>query len=341
MKISRALTALSAILLSAAAAVSCSSPTEPLSSGSGSVGEKSAADMTSATYAVSDEPASADGGKSGEAIVPTVNPDFYGCSPYVFGYPLSESEIYGDACGLVDAINGYSGFYAVDADTAALLADNIFFSYPPAALCGFEAVDGGISITYSCGESEFYEKLDEFFAKVRKILDDTVSSDMSELRIALELYRYVTTNVSYFSVDYTESQTSAYSALTSGRTICYGFADAYDYLLRQSGISAELVFGERSDGEEHGWSLVTIGGKRYHCDPTWEKSSKTHGLGLLYFGMSDGVRLYYTNSHAYIGKGAAKTAYGWTDCTDETFEKIRYMKSWTWEEIEKSLARMS
>ncbi len=342
MKISRALAALSAILLSAAAAVSCSSPTEPLSSGSGSVGEKSAqTDTNSGTYGTSGEITSTDGNRDSGITVPSVMPDFHGCNPYIFGYPLSESDLFGDACGLVDAINGYGDFYAVDADTASLLSDNIFFNYPPAALCEFKTVDGGISITYSCGKSEFCNKLNIFFAKVRKILDETVSPDMPEVRIALELYRYVTTNVSYFSVDYTESQTSAYSALTSGRTICYGFADAYNYLLRQSGISAELVFGERNDGEKHGWSLVTIGGNRYHCDPTWEKSSKTYGLGLLYFGMTDDVRLRYTNKNAYIGKGAAKTAYGWNDCTDDALQEFGYMKTWTWEEIEKSLSRMS
>lgn len=234
----------------------------------------------------------------------------YRCDPYRFYANLTDPAYYADACRLVDAIAGYQDFLSVDdPEVAAALADNIFYNYPPAALCTFTTEDGGIRIGYENEREKHLKKIADFYSKVEGILNSTVDPSMSKLQIALELYRYTATHVSYFTVDYTPADTSAYSAITRGVTICYGYADCFNYLLRQAGIEAELLRGYRAgDFADHGWSLVKLDGVWYHCDATWECSG-TGGEGLTYFGMSDRTRFSTLANDAVSGFGSLEARY--------------------------------
>lgn len=267
-------------------------------------------------------------------------PDFSGCDIYAVGSPLSGESINGYARRFIDAINSHESFFAVDdAAVSDILCDNIFFCYPPSALCDFSAADGGISIEYLYPEEVHNEKITVFFRKVREIIDSTTDESMSPTRKAMELYRWVSVNISYFSVDYTDRQTSSFSAILEGQTICYGFADTYNYLLRQVGIPAELIFGERSDGAEHGWSLITINGSGFHCDPTWERSGASKGQGLFYFGMTDSDRLSSTTGNARIGSGSGAEIYQWNRCSDDMFGAVQRIPKWTWDNIQSIIER--
>ncbi len=267
-------------------------------------------------------------------------PDFGGCDIYAVGSPLSDESINGYARRFIDAINSHESFFAVDdAAIGDTLCDNIFFCYPPSALCNFSAADGGISIEYLYPKEVHNEKTAAFFRRVREVIDSTTDDSMSPTRKAMELYRWVSVNISYFSVDYTERQTSSFNALLEGQTICYGFADTYNYLLRQVGIPAELIFGERSDGAEHGWSLITIDGSSFHCDPTWERSGASNGQGLFYFGMTDSERRSSTTENARIGSGSGAEMYQWNRCTDGMFGAVQRLPKWTWDNIQSIIER--
>ncbi len=66
---------------------------------------------------------------------------------------------------------------------------------------------------------------------------------------------------------------SAYGALVEGKAVCEGYAKAMQLLLKQCNISSTLIFGESiKSGEQHMWNLVTINGKDYHLDATWNDS---------------------------------------------------------------------
>ncbi len=52
----------------------------------------------------------------------------------------------------------------------------------------------------------------------------------------------------------------------NGKAICTGYSSAYMYLLRQVGIESRL---ERSLNMNHAWLIVTIYGKEYHIDITF------------------------------------------------------------------------
>ena len=63
---------------------------------------------------------------------------------------------------------------------------------------------------------------------------------------------------------------SAYGALVEGKAVCEGYAKAMQLLLQKSDIPTTLVTGTAIENKEsHMWNLVTINGKNYHLDPTW------------------------------------------------------------------------
>lgn len=63
---------------------------------------------------------------------------------------------------------------------------------------------------------------------------------------------------------------TAYGALVQGRAVCEGYSRAMQLLLRRSGIECTLVNGFDDQKVAHMWNLVTIDGKNYHLDPTWD-----------------------------------------------------------------------
>ena len=172
------------------------------------------------------------------------------------------------------------------------VAENLFYEFPPSALCTWQknAETLTLTFTYTDSREAHLEKLAAFRTALEAILEETLFFGDSEAEKAILLYHAISYTVDYFQVDYTHAQTNAFYALTEKKAICYSFADAYNYLLRQVGMTAYLIKGCRSsDLAPHGWSLVEIDGAYYHCDPTWE-SSMCDGAGLYYFGLSDTKR---------------------------------------------------
>lgn len=61
---------------------------------------------------------------------------------------------------------------------------------------------------------------------------------------------------------------SAYSALVNGRSVCAGYARAFQYLMQQMGIPCYYCTGYA--GEEHAWNIVRIDGTYRNVDVTWD-----------------------------------------------------------------------
>ena len=61
---------------------------------------------------------------------------------------------------------------------------------------------------------------------------------------------------------------SAYSALVNGKTVCAGYARAFQYLMQQLGIPCYYCRGY--SGENHAWNIVQIFGDYYNVDLTWD-----------------------------------------------------------------------
>lgn len=75
---------------------------------------------------------------------------------------------------------------------------------------------------------------------------------------------------------------SAYSAMVNGKSVCAGYARAYQYLLQQLGIPCYYCTGY--SGEDHAWNIVKLSDGYYNVDVTWDD---TVPATYDYFNKSD------------------------------------------------------
>lgn len=64
---------------------------------------------------------------------------------------------------------------------------------------------------------------------------------------------------------------SAYSALVANRSVCAGYARAFQYLMQQLGIPCYYCTGYA--GEDHAWNIIKLDGIYYNVDVTWDDTS--------------------------------------------------------------------
>lgn len=213
-------------------------------------------------------------------------------NPYLLSPLLSEDEtLTKGAEAMITAILNRRLTVRFDSlETMHAVCYNLFYEFPPAALCEISLAEDTLTahISYRLGREEHLLALDAFGEKVESIIAENLLFGDTEAEKAILLYHAVASTVDYYTVVYEPWQTNAYNALMTGKSICYGFADAYNYLLRQVGMEAYLVKGYNV-GRAHGWSLIKVDGLYYHCDPTWE-SSIYDGASFIYFGVTDAKR---------------------------------------------------
>ena len=79
-----------------------------------------------------------------------------------------------------------------------------------------------------------------------------------------------------------EMNQSAYSALVNGRTVCAGYARAFQYLMQQLNVPCYYCTGFA--GENHAWNLILLSDGYYNVDTTWDDT----GAGVYdYFNKTD------------------------------------------------------
>lgn len=92
-------------------------------------------------------------------------------------------------------------------------------------------------------------------------------SDFDKCRILYE--RLIEEN--YY--DFGEYHQTAYGALIEDKSVCAGYARAYQLLLQTVGIPCLYVTGTADNGYDvggHAWNIVRLNGYWYYCDPTWD-----------------------------------------------------------------------
>lgn len=83
---------------------------------------------------------------------------------------------------------------------------------------------------------------------------------------------------------------SAYSALIDDRTVCAGYARAFQYVMQKLNIPCFYCAGYA--GENHAWNIVKLDGEYYNVDVTWDD---TNPMTYDYFNCSDAD---YATTHA-------------------------------------------
>lgn len=75
---------------------------------------------------------------------------------------------------------------------------------------------------------------------------------------------------------------SAYSALVSNRTVCAGYARAFQYIMQQLGIPCYYCSGFA--GQNHAWNIIKLDDDFYNVDVTWDDTTPAT---YDYFNCSD------------------------------------------------------
>jgi len=59
------------------------------------------------------------------------------------------------------------------------------------------------------------------------------------------------------------------SVFIGGESVCQGYSEAAQYLLREAGIESSIVTGLVNGGGRHAWNIVKVNGSYYYMDATW------------------------------------------------------------------------
>ena len=197
-------------------------------------------------------------------------------------------------CDFVDAFLSYrSDVPCPEKEYAELLGTIIYYDFPlfNALAEPFEfikhynAETKTIKIEYKYDKEEHQKLLDQMLKAADEMLA-TVTPDMSETEKAKNIYHELCTRMTYdeSALDDFERKESYYAYLHNSG-VCITFANVYNQLLTQVGIKATVATCDYDATMGHAWSLVTLDGKNYFCDPTFELN-KDKGQGYVYFGMN-------------------------------------------------------
>ncbi|MEG1984651.1 MAG: transglutaminase domain-containing protein [Oscillospiraceae bacterium] len=139
-------------------------------------------------------------------------------------------------------------------------------------------------------------------AEINAALDKIVSlaaeaGAETEYDKVLFVHDYLIKNCKY-DEQTTQQVHTAYGALVAQQAVCDGYAHATQLILNKMGIANEYVEGTGTTAKQdegHAWNVVSIDGKYYHLDITWddrdaEQSDKAHDSDIVsynYFLLGD------------------------------------------------------
>ena len=197
-------------------------------------------------------------------------------------------------CDFVDAILSYRSEVACPKKVyAEMLGAVIYYDFPIFDACAkpfeffkhYNQETQMISIEYKYSEDEHRKLLDRFLKAADEMLA-TVTPDMTDIEKAKNIYHELCTRMVYDDSALKDLERKAcYFAYLHNSGVCVTFANVYNQLLTQVGIKTTLATCEYDETMGHVWSVVTLDGKDYFCDPTFELSYN-QGNGYIYFGIN-------------------------------------------------------
>lgn len=111
----------------------------------------------------------------------------------------------------------------------------------------------------------------------KKIVNTIVKPSMTDRQKLEAIYGYITAKVRYDHENYganniPRASYSLYGALKYNISVCEGYSELLDFLLLLSGVESEILVGTiNSSGIGHAWNVVTLEGKTYNVDATWDE----------------------------------------------------------------------
>lgn len=105
--------------------------------------------------------------------------------------------------------------------------------------------------------------------------NNNYGSDYDKIK---RVYKWICDNVEY---DYSYSDGSIYDALIGRKSVCAGYAGAFQVIMDALGIECYINEG-KANGEDHAWNIVKLEGKYYFVDATWGDTSTEYDKYLLF-----------------------------------------------------------
>lgn len=194
----------------------------------------------------------------------------------------------------VDAFLNYkTECYCPDRNYAEMLSTVINYEMPLYNACAepfeffrhYDAEKGIVCINYKYDKETFDEIKEQFYAFANELMAD-VRTYQSDEEKARHIYHAISSRMTYdYSALEEFERKDDYYAYLYQSGVCVTFANVYNQLLTQVGILTTLAHCDNADTIGHTWSVVTLEGEQYFCDPTYELSYD-NGTGYRFFGMN-------------------------------------------------------
>lgn len=135
-----------------------------------------------------------------------------------------------------------------------------------------------LELEFNMTQEEFPEASTQFYNTVNTLL--TQVQNLSNYEKERRVHDILIDKVEYDKG--ADMNQSAYSALVEEKSVCAGYARAYQYLMQRMGIPCYYCTGFA--GEDHAWNIVGLDDGYYNVDVTWDD---TPGGEYDYFNKTD------------------------------------------------------
>lgn len=129
-----------------------------------------------------------------------------------------------------------------------------------------------IKFSYKYGKTQYDNMKSAYTEKGMELIADLKNNKLTDLQKALVLHDRIAALCEYdyqnFLNDTVPNDSlNMYGVLVKNVAVCEGYAKTYMWLLSELGIESRLC---KSQNVRHVWNIVTIGGKEYHVDVTYD-----------------------------------------------------------------------
>ena len=148
-----------------------------------------------------------------------------------------------------------------------------------------------IYYSYVSGFFKTENKLEELQKEVARVAQLAKNHSSDDYERILFVHDYLIENAvydhdalaEYYKADKSPSCEyifAAYGCLVNGKTVCSGFAKAFQLIMHELGYDCTYVVGDA--GEAHGWNCIYLNGEGYFIDVTWDNADFEQGEIPLY-----------------------------------------------------------
>lgn len=134
--------------------------------------------------------------------------------------------------------------------------------------------------------------------RLKAIVHQITKGDQTQAQKELAIHDYIVLHTAY---DTSLTHMTPYDELTTGTTVCQGYAMMAYLMLKDAGIVNHIVDGT-ANGQPHAWNLVRIDGHWYNLDVTWDDPvpNRPGKVSYAYFNLTN---RQLTRDHVWQSNG--------------------------------------